>query len=86
MKTIVWLCLTGVLLAALVLSGCAKASLGDEPSTSGGIQGMDLVAGGVVMSSESYRLVLTTGQGPGGNGVSTSESYRLQGGLVGITE
>jgi hypothetical protein len=38
------------------------------------------------MTSESYRLVLTTGQGPGGNGVATSESYRLRGGVIGATQ
>ncbi len=46
---------------------------------------MDLVSGGTVMNSTNYRLILTTGQGPGGNGVSKSTNYRLNGGLVGAT-
>lgn len=47
---------------------------------------MDIMSGGQVMSSASYKLILSTGQGPGGNGVMTSSSYRLNGGLVGATQ
>jgi hypothetical protein len=47
---------------------------------------MAMVSGGTVMTSSSYRLILTTGEGPGGNGVMTSTSYRLNGGLVGATQ
>jgi len=77
-----------LVLAGLVVGGCAKASGsgGGNNNASAGFPGMDLVAGGTVMSSENYRLVLTAGQGPGGNGVMTSGSYRLQGGLVGTTQ
>ncbi|MCA9598088.1 MAG: hypothetical protein KC776_32470 [Myxococcales bacterium] len=46
---------------------------------------MDLVSGGTVMTSSNYRLILTTGQGPGGNGVLKSTNYRLNGGFVGAT-
>jgi hypothetical protein len=44
---------------------------------------MDLVSGGLVMSSADYGLVVTLGQGPGGNTVMTSTNYRLRAGLVG---
>jgi hypothetical protein len=45
-----------------------------------------MVSGGTVMTSPSYRLILTTGEGPGGNGVMTSANYRMNGGLVGATQ
>jgi hypothetical protein len=45
-----------------------------------------MVSGGTVMTSASYRLILTTGEGPGGNGVMKSQSYRFNGGLVGATQ
>jgi len=47
---------------------------------------MDLVSGGSVMTSSNYRLILTTGQGPGANGTSTSTNYRLRTGVVGVTQ
>jgi hypothetical protein len=47
---------------------------------------MNLVSGGNVMTSSSYRLILTTGQSPGGNGVLKSSSYTLRGGVVGATQ
>jgi hypothetical protein len=40
------------------------------------------------MLSESYRLVLSGGESPGNNGLlhsSSSKSYRMVGGLVGVT-
>ncbi|MCA9596696.1 MAG: hypothetical protein KC776_25440 [Myxococcales bacterium] len=51
-----------------------------------GHSGMAMLSGGTVMSSTNYKLVLSTGQSPGGNGVMTSTSYRLQGGIVGATQ
>ena len=45
-----------------------------------------MMSGGNVMSSTNYKLILSTGQGPGGNGVMTSTTYRLNGGLVGATQ
>jgi len=48
--------------------------------------GMDWVSGGTLMSSDEYRLVLTTGQGPGTNGEMSSHNYRLYGGLVGVIQ
>jgi len=47
---------------------------------------MDMMSGGNVMSSANYKLILSTGQGPGGNGVMKSATYRLNGGLVGATQ
>jgi len=47
---------------------------------------MDMMSGGVLMTSPSYRLVLSAGQGPGGNGVLKSPNFRLNGGLVGATQ
>jgi hypothetical protein len=51
-----------------------------------GRPGSALVTGGNVMSSAKYRLVLTTGEGPGGTQVLKSQNYTLIGGLIGTTE
>jgi hypothetical protein len=67
------------------IAGAAGAGgTGGEPG--GGSSAMATVSGGSVMSSANYRLILTSGEGPGGNGVMTSPSYRLNGGLVGATQ
>jgi hypothetical protein len=47
---------------------------------------MDVVSGGTVMKSTSYKLVLTTGQSPGGNGVMASTNFKLRSGVVGATQ
>jgi hypothetical protein len=47
---------------------------------------MDMMSGGNVMSSTNFKLILSTGQGPGGNSVMTSATYRLAGGLVGASQ
>jgi hypothetical protein len=47
---------------------------------------MGLVSGGTVMKSAGYKLVLTTGQSPGGNGVMSSTNYKLRSGVVGATQ
>jgi len=78
-------CFSAVLALALVAS-CATGVGRAEDDKVGGLAAMDIVAGGTVMTSASYQLVLTTGQGPGGNAVLTSPRYRLQAGLVGVTE
>jgi len=49
-------------------------------------EGMDWVSGGTLMTSDGYRLVLTTGQGPGTNGEMSTSNYRLYGGLVGVIQ
>jgi len=51
-----------------------------------GRPGMDLVAAGALISSTNYKLVLSVGEGPGGNGVMTSPSYTLKAGLIGTTQ
>ena len=83
-RRIVFLCFSAVLALALVAS-CATG-VGRAEDKVGGLAAMDIVAGGTIMTSSRYQLVLTTGQGPGGNAVMTSPGYRLQAGLVGVTE
>jgi len=75
----------GGLLAAMLLAGCATGTPGGNANAKSGHPAMDSVSGGTVMTSSSYRLVLTTGQGPGGNGILTSPGYQIHGGLVGAT-
>jgi hypothetical protein len=87
MKKLIWFSVGVLTLVCAVVAGCAKSGAGGGTTTdTGGHPGMDLVAGGTVMTSANYKLVLTTGQGPGGNGVMTSASYTLQGGVVGSTQ
>ena len=38
------------------------------------------------MKSPSFKLILTGGQSPGGNGVSSSTNYKIHGGVVGATQ
>jgi hypothetical protein len=87
MKTIKSVFTGGLLATALLALGCAGGnSGGNQSQAAAGIPGLDVVAGGVVMSSTNYTLVLTTGEGPGGNGSMSSSSYQLQTGLVRVTQ
>jgi hypothetical protein len=45
-----------------------------------------LVSGGTVSASPNYKLIGTVGQGPGTNGVTSSPSYKLHGGVTGATQ
>ncbi len=67
-------------------NGNTNTNTNGNTTPTGGYPGLAVVAGGNVMTSTNYRLVLTTGEGPGGNAAATSTNYRLQGGLVGATE
>lgn len=67
-------------------SGNEAGAGGDGIVVEPGRPGSALVSGGNVMTSAKYRLVLTTGEGPGGTQVLESTNYRLLGGLVGTTE
>lgn len=67
------------------VAGAAGAG-GTGGAQGGGKPGMDMMSGGNVMKSASYTLILSTGQGPGGNGVMKSTNYHLNGGLVGATQ
>jgi len=51
-----------------------------------GRPGFATVAGGVLMKSPSFRLVVTTGEAPGHNSVSTSVNFRLHGGVIGTSQ
>jgi hypothetical protein len=48
--------------------------------------GAALVCAGGTSSSQSYTMVSTLGQSPGGNVVSSGTTYVLHGGLVGVTQ
>ena len=50
------------------------------------IPGSDTVSGGAIMKSDNFTLVLTTGQSPGGNELMRSANYRLQTGVIGVTQ
>jgi hypothetical protein len=45
-----------------------------------------LVAGGVVAHSANFTGVFTLGAAPGGNGVSTSATKQLRGGVIGASQ
>jgi hypothetical protein len=62
-------------------AGDAAAEAGDL-----GRPGVALVSGGTVCTSPKYRMVVSLGQGPGGNAVSASPKYRFAGGVVGATQ
>jgi hypothetical protein len=50
-------------------------------STKGGV----IVSGGVTAQSPHYKIIMTTGQPPGGNVDSQSSSYKLKSGLPALT-
>ncbi|MBN1611511.1 MAG: hypothetical protein JW940_33060 [Polyangiaceae bacterium] len=65
-----------------------QAGSDERGSTTAARTGFAIVAGGTLMRSKSYALVLSAGESPGNNGVlhsSSSSSYRMVGGLVGVT-
>lgn len=64
--------------------GGAGGSGGAAPSAAAATS--DLVAAGEACQSPQHRGVVTLGQSPGGNGVSTSPKYRFQAGVVGAAE
>jgi hypothetical protein len=62
----------------------AAADGSTDPVT--GPPGLDLTAGGNLSRSTKYTLLGAVGEGPGFNGVSSSPTYRLQGGVVADSE
>ena len=67
--------------------GTPNAGAGGEPvDVNPGRPGSALVSGGQLMVSKSYRLVMTTGESPGGTQVLTSKGFRLVGGVIGTTQ
>jgi len=47
---------------------------------------MSIVAGGTRMASPSYKAIVAAGESPGGNGATSSPSYKLHGGVIGTTQ
>lgn len=64
--------------------GTGIGGAGDAGVT--GHPGMDIVTSGNVMQSANFKLLLTVGQGPGGNGVMKSTNFALKSGLPGATQ
>lgn len=62
---------------------------GPRPPTqivrTGGLAGIGTVAGGVLMTSDRYKLFGATGQAPGNEIHSATGNYRLRSGVVGVT-
>jgi hypothetical protein len=59
---------------------------GDAAAALLGRPGAGLVSGGTACASPKYRMVVSLGQGPGGNAASASPKYRLKGGVVGASQ
>lgn len=49
-------------------------------------KGAVVVSGGTTASSPHYKIIMTTGQTPGGNVDSKSSSYKLKSGLPALTQ
>lgn len=89
MRVLVWLAVAAAGVGGVsCVGGEAVIASSGGPSGAGRLEtsGSDLVAGGELSSGNQYGAVLTLGQAPGGNGVTTSPRYRFQGGLVGATQ
>lgn len=68
----------------------STSSSGDSSSSSGtppvaGAPGGELVNGGDVMKSPSYKMIMTFGQPSQNQGTQTSSGYKMRGGLIGAT-
>jgi hypothetical protein len=49
-------------------------------------KGGAVVSGGVTAQSPNYKIIMSTGQAPGGNNSASSTKYQLKGGLPGATQ
>jgi hypothetical protein len=91
--------LPAMLLSAALAMGCGGSTSGTPDSgTDGNVQpdgnvtppsghqAQASVSGGNVMQSPGYRLISTTGEGPGGNANASSTNHRMKCGLVGATQ
>jgi hypothetical protein len=47
---------------------------------------MAVLSGGTVMKSAGYKLILSTGESPGGNATMSSSNFKLRSGVVGATQ
>jgi hypothetical protein len=56
------------------------------PLPTPGKPGFDLTAGGSYSTNGQYTLVGAVGEAPGGNNVSSSADYTLQGGVIAVTQ
>ncbi len=72
--------------SALDASADADPDGGDGGPSTKGVTATATVAGGQSMKSTNYQLVMTVGQGPGGNAVMSSSTYKLRAGVVGATQ
>jgi hypothetical protein len=57
-----------------------------QPPTLGGHSGNSVMSGGVTAKSEHYKIIMHTGQAPGGNGTAASTNNKLRTGLSGATQ
>ncbi|MBI5482315.1 MAG: hypothetical protein HY906_25900 [Deltaproteobacteria bacterium] len=51
-----------------------------------GRRGMATLSGAVTARSTKYRIIMNTGESPGGGGSAASAKYQLRGGVVGVTQ
>jgi hypothetical protein len=61
----------------------------DMAGTGGGLaghKGSSVMSGAVSAKSEHYKVIMSTGQAPGGNGNASSTNFKKAGGLVGATQ
>jgi hypothetical protein len=58
-------------------------------TTDSGVKGhpaATVMSGAVSAKSANYRVIMSLGQGPGGNGTAASTNNKVRGGLVGATQ
>ncbi len=69
------------------IGGTGTGGTGGTGGTEVGFKtGMGLAAGATYCSSTNYRVVMTLGESPGGNGAMSSSNYRLVTGVIGATQ
>jgi hypothetical protein len=58
----------------------------DGAPTVAGHRGMGTMSGAVQAKSSKFRVVMTTGEAPGGGGPAASATYKVRTGVVGVTQ
>jgi hypothetical protein len=71
-----------LVITTLLIVGCNNSS----SVSNGKRSGNSVMSGGVTAKSEHYKITMSTGQAPGGNGAQASANNKARTGLTGATQ
>jgi hypothetical protein len=64
----------------------ADMSTAPTPTATRNHTGSSTMSGAVTAHSANYKVIMSTGQGPGSNGTASSQNTKLRGGVIGATQ